>query len=163
MELLDILLIIVAVSAIIRGFTAGLITRVGSVAAIVVAVLASRLFGPEVYSRWGEGMWAGHETLSLVVCYALVFAACYFGVRLVARLVRGAVHTVKLGIFDRIGGALFSLLEWMLVVSLVMNLYAAVAPDGAAIFTGPGHALRSAVFDLAPAVIGYLQKMVELS
>lgn len=163
MELLDILLIIVAISAIIRGFSAGLITRAGSVAAIVVAVLGSRLFGPEIYNRWGAGFSSEHDSLGLVVCYVLVFAVCYFGVRLAAHLIRGAVHTVNLGIFDRLGGALFSLLEWMLAVSLVMNLYAAIASSGASAFTGPGHSLRQAVYELAPAVTGYLQELAELS
>lgn len=161
MEVLDILLIIVAISAIIRGFSSGLISRVGAVAAIVVAVLASRLFGPAVYDRWGGG--SGHETLSLVVCYGLVFVLCYLGVRLAAGLVRGAVHTVKLGALDRLGGAAFSLLEWMIAASLVMNLYAAIVPSSQETFTGPGHGLRQLVFDLAPAVIGYLSELARLA
>lgn len=160
MELLDILLIIVAVSAIIRGFASGLVTRLGSVAAIVLAVIGCRLFGPVIYDRWAAPMAGEHTTRALVCTYALLFLVIYAGVRVCASLIRGAVRTVKLGFLDRIGGALFSLLEWMIAASLIMNLYAALVPTAKDIFTGPGHALRELVFSLAPAVAGYLQQFM---
>lgn len=162
MELTDILLIIVAISAIIRGFYSGFISRIGALAAIFMAIMASRLFGHDVYARWGTMFGEDHDTLALIVSYAIVFVACYIAVRLLARLVRAAVHTLCLGLLDRAAGALFSLFEWMLVVSMCMNLYVAISPSGITHFTGNGHAMRHAVYDLAPAVIGYLQEMAYL-
>lgn len=159
MEILDILIIIVAIAALIRGYAVGIISRIGSLAAIILAVVGARLFGPAVYERWGAAAGADHATLALVAGYAVVFIACYFGVRLVARLIRGAIRTVRLGALDSLAGALFSLFEWMLALSLAMNLYAALASSGAALFTGPGHTLRAMVYNLAPAVIGYLQTL----
>ncbi|MDE6277004.1 MAG: CvpA family protein [Muribaculaceae bacterium] len=159
MEILDILIIIVAIAAIIRGYAAGLISRIGSLAAIILAIVASRLFGPAVYERWGASVAPDHSTLVLIVSYAIVFAICYFGIRFAARLVRGAIRTIRLGIIDSLCGALFSLFEWMIAISIAMNLYAALAPSGADIFTGSGHFIRALVYNLAPAVIGYIQKL----
>ncbi len=162
MELLDILLIIVAVAAIIRGFCTGFITRIGALAAIFIAVIAARLSGPAVFARWGAHIGPDHETLALVLSYVIVFVACYLGVRLLARLIRFAIHALCLGLVDRAAGAVFSLFEWMLAASILINIYVGICPAETARFTGNGHALRHAVFDIAPAVIGYLQEMAYL-
>ncbi len=151
MELIDIIIIIIALAALVRGFSKGLITQIGALAGIIIAILASRLLGPAVCERWAP---ADSGTLGLTVCYTLIFTVTYFGVRMAARLIRGAVHTIHLAAVDRFLGAAFSLFEWLTAISLAMNLYAALMPAGRELFTA--NTLRTAVFELAPALTGYI-------
>ena len=61
------------------------------------------------------------------------------------------------GGLDRLAGALFGLFKWMLVLSILLNLWVMVKPgtDVTAMSAlGNGHAIE-AIMGLAPAVLGW--------
>lgn len=153
MGAIDILIIIVAVAGAVVGFARGIIAQVGQIVAIIGSIVLCRLFGGTVASIFGSPDDFGN----VIIAYAIVFVAGYLLIWLVARMLRGVIHTARLGIADSLAGAVFKTVQWLLIVSLAMNLYAAVGGDKE-ITDAPGKPWRSAVADFAPSVLGYLSR-----
>lgn len=162
MGILDIIILLTLVLSGAYGYWKGIVIQIGSLAGVVVGILLCRLFGPAVTDFCGAYIFSGLEGaatihyVSLVVAYVTLFVVGYTVTRLLAKLVHVVAKTLKLTVIDRIAGTLFSIFEWMLVLSIVMNLskvvlnldllqYARMA-DGS---------VGRAVADLAPLVFGY--------
>lgn len=155
MTTLDVLILVVFLASVIYGFSKGVIVQVGAVAAILFAVVVCRLGG-----AWLAGVIAGGDAVSLtdlVIAKVILFIIGYLSVRIVAGLLKKATHALQLGVLDRIGGALFSLFQWMLVLSLLLNLWLVIKPEpgiGQLSTLAGGHA-GPAILHLAPAVLGW--------
>ena len=75
----------------------------------------------------------------------------------VAHFCKQLTHALALGGLDRLGGAVFSLFQWMLVLSILLNLWQMVKPSTnflAMSTLGNGHAIE-AVMGLAPGLLGW--------
>ena len=127
----------------------------GAVAAILLAVVLCRLGGyPLAEFIAGDGE---PSSIDVVVAKVIVFVAGYLGVRVVASLFKKVTHSLSLGGLDRLGGEVFSLFQWMLVLSLLLNLWLVIKPDaslGEMSTLANGHA-APAIVRLAPAVLGW--------
>lgn len=159
MTALNLLLIVVFVASVIYGMRRGVILQVGSVGAVLAGILACRLITPLIAS-WliSDGDSPQGEYVDTVITNVAVFLAAYFGTKMLARALSNVVKILKLKPLDRIAGAIFSLFEWMLALSLVLNLANVIMP-GADIpnrsrLSG-GRAI-TAVMDLAPDILGGL-------
>lgn len=151
-QILLIIFAVIALYAVITGFMKGLLSQIGQIAGLIIGVLASRALTPGLLLMLSAD--ADTEPASMfttVLCYILVYLAAYFSVVLVARLLKLVVKVVCLGIIDRLAGAVFKLLKWLLVMSLAYNLlvtaYPASAPGKTAGF------VERTVYDFAPAVL----------
>ncbi len=155
MTTLDVIILAVFVGSVAYGFYRGVIIQVGAVAAIVFAVVASRLGGYPLAEFIAGG--DAPSSLDVVVAKVIVFIAGYLGVRAVASLFKKMTHALALGGLDRLGGAVFSLFQWMLVLSLLINLWLVIKPGAslAELSTlANGHA-APAIARLAPALLGW--------
>lgn len=157
MSAIDILIIFVFIVSLIYGFRKGVIIQIGAVGGVVVGILACRLFG-----HWLTGVFAGDGAdendiyISGVFANVLLFLAGYISARIVARLVKTVTNALCLSIVDRLAGALFSLFQWFLVMSLLMNIWQAFRPDidvTAKSTIGNGRAAK-AIMNLSPKVLG---------
>lgn len=155
MALTDIILLAIVVIAAVTGAMRGIVAQIGAIAALLAAILVCRFFGGTVadalVSHGSE-----HEATLRVLCYALVFVATYFGVWLLARLFGAAVSAMHLRPFDRIAGALFRIAEWLIITSIVLNVYLAICPSDRAAFSNPAKPWRTTVVKIAPALAGYI-------
>lgn len=156
MTAIDILiLVIVAVGGVI-GFSKGLLSQLGQIAAVIVGIVATRFLGEAI-----TGIFTDSDTPSALetVCgYGVVFLVAYCLTWLVARMARGVIHTVHLGILDRLGGALFKIAQWGLILSLALNFYLLIIGDDERLHDS-GSPWRQATVDFAPAVLGYLSEV----
>lgn len=153
MTAIDIILILVFVFSAWLGFRKGIITQLGAVAAIVIAIIACRILGPQIESMvmgshpdWQTSS-VSHYTVSIVT-NCVIYLLAYYGVLIAARLMRTVSHAVLLGPLDRLAGAAFSVAKYFLLVSLLLNLYIAVFPDTkllSASRLGGGYAVELAV------------------
>lgn len=153
MTAIDILILVIIAVGGVMGFSKGLMSQLGQIAAVVAGIIAARFFGDAL-----SGLFAGNEAPSAMdaVCgYGIAFLLAYGLAWLVARMVRGVIHTVHLGILDRIGGAAFKIAQWGLVLSLAINFYLLISGDDERLHD-PGSPWRQAAVDFAPAVLGYL-------
>lgn len=145
----------VFVGAVAVGFYRGVIVQVGAVAALLFAVVLCRAGGlPLARFIAGEGE---PSSLDLVVAKVIAFIVGYLAVRAVASLFKKVTHALSLGGLDRLAGVVFSLFQWMLVLSLLLNLWMVIKPDASLSEMSTlanGHA-APAILRLAPAVLGW--------
>lgn len=156
MNAFNLLVIIVVGVAAVLGFRKGIIAQAGQIAALVAGVVACRMFGTEAAHWIGAAGDKAPSTGDTVLGYAAVFLVFYFGVLLIAHLVRGVVHGVHLGILDRGAGAMFKVCLWTLLLSVALNIWAVVTPDSDLTDT-KAHPGRAYVLKIAPEVCGYIR------
>lgn len=157
MSAIDILILLIFVVSIIYGLRRGFISQLGSVGGVIVGILACRLFSEPVTRLFaGSNPDANDLYISGVFACVLLFIVGFIAARLIAGLVKTVTRTLHLTVFDRIGGALFSLFEWFLIFSLLLNIWQAFRPD-INITSGSrlaGGRAAVAVVDFAPKVLG---------
>lgn len=154
MAAIDILfLALVAVGA-YMGFAKGIVAQIGSIAAVVIGVVAARLLGPAFTALISDDS----SSLDSIAGYGVAFIAAYLAVFVIARIMKLTVHSLHLGIIDRVAGAAFKVLEWALILSLALNVYLLAAGDDAEL-RDPSKPWRKVTVDLAPATLGYLSDL----
>ena len=127
---LIILLLIVLFYAAFTGFRKGIVAQIGQIAGLLGGIIVCRVYGDD-FVAWlaGKGFGGEDDTTVYVISYVILFIAAYLVIWLLFRLVRGLIHFVALGWADRIAGSLFKILKWVFIVSVVYNLWLAVAPS----------------------------------
>ena len=158
--MLDIAIIIIFIASAVMGFRKGLIGQIGSVAAVIIGILACRMFGPPATEMI---MPAGDEEVNsmprycaTILAYAGVYIVAYYAVIIVAKMLKTVTHTLLLGPLDRIGGAVVSVIKWFMAVSVALNLYMAIFPSTdlcSKSNIGNGQPVRW-IIELAPAAWG---------
>ncbi len=121
--LIDIILVVLLVLAVIKGFTRGLIVGIFSFVAIVVG-LAAALKLSAVVAGYMEENTGISRTLLPVLSFALVFIGVVLLIRLGARMIQAATEAVTLGWINRLGGIVLYVLIYLLVYSVLL-FYAA--------------------------------------
>lgn len=157
---LHILVILAAGVALIRGWRKGLARQTGDVLALafgtVSAYVASPVLAADVLQLVpaGEGWCAEYVVSTLPAC--LVFAGVALLVRLCAFPVGRLLHNLWKSILDRLFGAAFCLLWWMMWLSVGFNLFLCWQPDSKLANLGgrdDGNAVEEVML-LAPALLG---------
>lgn len=103
----------IVVFAIIGGYK-GAIRQIGSVAAFLLGFLGAGLFGASLCNATG---------LPSILCYTLVFAIVFILIVLLARILKLTVNMLLLGPVDRLIGALIGVAKWLLLATVMLNLY----------------------------------------
>lgn len=151
---------LIALYAVITGFIKGALAQLGQIVGMVVGVLASRALTPGIVEMLTTDAQSGPvSTITKVLCYILVYLVAYFAVVLLAKLLKVIVKVASLGIIDRLGGAIFRLLKWAFIVSLVYNLYVTMAPSASP--PGADLPVESAVYNLAPKMLDMYQAKIK--
>lgn len=165
MSILDIIIIIVFIASAAYGFWRGIVVQAGAIAGVITGILACRFLGP-----WATGFLSeilpelsSSPALALyinsVIANVVLFVVGYTLVRIIASMIKSVVHALFLGFVDRTLGALFSIFEWMLVLSLALNLWQAIdsrhnVVSSSTLANGKAAA---AIMDLAPTVFGFAE------
>ena len=151
----DVLILVVAVGACVTGFVKGILGQVGQVAGVIAGVALARIFGVAI-SGWFATAEAAPSAFEYACGYSIAFIVGYLGVWLIVRVIRAAVRALHLGIVDRMGGAVFTLLLWGLLLSGAVNLYALATNDVELLEGDSQRPWRTAVIKLAPVTLGYI-------
>lgn len=163
-----VILAIVLVAAAIVGWNKGAIAQIGSIAAVVGALIVCRSFGPmavPLVAGWlgvdepGQSAWSDYS--ATLLAYAGIFMIAWLLVWMLTRMLRQAIHLVHLGVIDRLGGSVFLVAKWVLVGSILLNLLKIVQPDAAVFAHAAGSPpwqapLVDAVMAFAPWLWGCL-------
>ena len=107
MTFIDIVIVIVLLGGLGVGFSRGITRSLGSVAAVVVAVIACHTLGR------GQS----------VPTNMLIFAVAYIVVLLLSSALHNLIKMTFLKPLDRLLGAAFVAVEYMVGLSLLMNLW----------------------------------------
>lgn len=160
MTAIDIILLLIFTVAAWVGFRKGFITQLGSVAAIIVAIVACRMFGASLeasilgeYPDWNSGF--SRYGVS-IIANALIYVIVYYAVVIISKFLKAITHAILLGPLDRIAGAIFSVGKYGLVVSLILNLYIVLFPDTSLLADS-----RLADGKAVEAVVGFAPKVFD--
>ncbi|MDE6317421.1 MAG: CvpA family protein [Muribaculaceae bacterium] len=157
MAALDVLIILLFIAAVAYGLYKGFIAQFGSVGGVLVGIVACRLFSDPLARLLAGGHPDANDAyVSGVFACVILFIVGYFAARLVAGLVKTVSRALHLTLFDRVGGVVFSLFEWFLVFSLLLNIWQAFRPDISVVAGSrlAGGRAAAAVIDFAPKVLG---------
>ncbi len=118
------------VGALVLGGRRGFMAQTGTFIGIIAGVIVCRVFGDELASAFTSPTdTPGTRMLHTVLAYVVLFGVCYLGGRLIGSALRGTIKVLHLGWADRIAGAVLKLCEYLLIFSILLNLWIALFPD----------------------------------
>lgn len=117
--ILDLLLAVVIILAVIKGFQRGLIIGVFSLVAVIIGLAAAMKLSIVVAGYVGEAVNVSDEWLP-VISFALVFIAVVLLIRLGANAIERTVEIVMLGWVNRLGGILLYAAIYIVVFSVLL-------------------------------------------
>lgn len=135
------------------GYRRGLLAQVGSIFGVILGIVCCHVLGSSVAEHFIEdGDGVDTILLTSVLSYALIFVAAYLTGRFLGNLLSGVLQRLHLGIFNRIGGAVFTMFEYLLVYSLLLNTFIGAFPNTQ--LRTDYDSIKRFVINLAPDVLG---------
>ena len=157
-----IIILAVAVWAILSGYPKGLYRQLGSVLAVAFGIVAVRMTAP-MCIQYIDGIVPGFfdgfnrrfiiETLTCGVIYLFVVGIIW----LVTIPLGTVMRVLGSGVVNSIGGAVFKLFRYLMLLSLAFNFLVDISPDSDLTRASGMHDgnLVEGVIKLAPAVLGF--------
>ena len=156
MNYFDIVAGILLILAIVKGFKNGLIIELASLVALVLG-----LFGAIKFSSITESFLIEHIDSSYIgiIAFIATFVLIVVGVHLVAKAVDKLVTAIALGMINRVLGALFSLLKYAFIMSVIIAILGSFEKTYSVIPEEQRESshLYKPLQSIAPAVFPYLQ------
>jgi membrane protein required for colicin V production len=173
---IDVMVLIAAVMAMVKGYSKGLIMALFNAVSLIIglaaAVKLSALVASALYEQWDvPPSWAP------LLAFAGVFMAAVILIRLAGKAVEKTLETVKIGFANRIGGIALYLLIYLAIASILVyylektgilgedlvaqsRTYSWLAPWGPAILDAIGY-IVPAFRDMFGELDHFFDKVVE--
>lgn len=162
MTALDIVIIIFCGVGLVTGLCKGCIRQLGSIAAIVLGVVACRLWGDaatDIVAGWldapaDDGGWSCRA--AAVLGNVALFLVVYILTVVVAKVLHQMSHTLMLGPLDHVAGGLLGMFKWIFLLSVLINMWLVLNPlsDIVEASTLAGGGVAGWVTGLAPGLLG---------
>ncbi|MBI1341904.1 MAG: CvpA family protein [Terrimonas sp.] len=117
--IIDLLLAILLVLAIVKGYRKGLIVAVFSILALIIGLAAAIKLSTVVASYIGKSVNISDKWLP-VISFAAVFIVIVVLVRLVAGIIQKSAELVLLGWLNRLGGVLIYAALYLIIFSIFL-------------------------------------------
>lgn len=140
-QIISWVLVLGTVAYAIYGGWRGAISQAASVLAFLIGFFGARIFAPMV---------AAQLALPPFLCFAIIYAIIYLCIILLAKALRLSVKMLLLGWLDRIIGAVIGAFKWLLLTSVLINLFLLCVPESV-LFTAP---FSRWVGEFAPRLFG---------
>jgi membrane protein required for colicin V production len=153
MNYIDIIIIVILVFAVIRGFINGLVKEVASLAALILGIWGAIRFSSftagKLYDYFDmSGKYVG--IISFMVTFLIIVIIIHF----IGMLVDKLMEAVSLGFFNKLLGTVFGLLKSVLIMSIILVVLNAI--DARRPFLPKETIERSKLYnpvsDIAPAI-----------
>lgn len=157
--MIDLLILLAVGAGLYVGYSRGIVRQVGSLAGMLVGFLACQLFG-DVATQLVASMMDLKETIiptrewiaASVIGNVVLFVIVWWGVSLFGHVLTGMINAVHLGKANAFLGALFMVLQVLVVASLLINLWLIKDPQSTIVADG-GPTLKI-VAGLGPKLLG---------
>ena len=116
MNVLDIILAILLVVGAVNGFRKSIISQLGGLAGVLLGVWLGFKFGDRL------GVWLGVE-IGEIASFVIIFIGAVLLAALAGRISAAILRATGLGILNRLGGMALSLVEYVLICSLLLGLF----------------------------------------
>lgn len=125
MNYIDIIIAIPLLWGLYKGFSKGLIVEIASLAALVLAVWGGIKFS-DFFSGWMHDSLGWTSKYLPLISFAVIFIAVLLMVFGVAKLVERMAKAVSLDWLNKIGGAIFGMLKFGLLLSMLIFFLEAI-------------------------------------
>ena len=151
---IDIVLIIPLLWGLYKGFTKGLIIEAASIIALALAMWGAIKFH-DLVSVWMNNTMQWHSKYLPLFAFALIFIGVLLIVFGIAKLIERFVKAIALGFVNKLTGAVFGMLKFGLILSVLIFVLNAVQKSIRVIpaETKQGSLLYGPVGKIAPLVI----------
>jgi membrane protein required for colicin V production len=122
MSFLDIVLGALLVYAMYKGIKNGLFVEFASLISLVVGIFVAIKFSYIIKSALGDVV-SWQPKYIAVTAFALTFFLAIVGIHLLAKFFTGIADFAYLGWLNKLGGAAFSVLKTVLMLSVVFNIF----------------------------------------
>ena len=122
MAVLDIILSVLLVYGIYKGFSKGLLVEIASLLSLLVGLYGAIHFS-FFAENWLETKMDWDAKYIQIVAFAITFLGLVFLVSLVGKIVTKIIDAAQLGLLNKIAGAAFGLAKIALIVSVIINLF----------------------------------------
>ncbi|MCX6290660.1 MAG: CvpA family protein [Bacteroidetes bacterium] len=122
MNYIDIILAVLLLTGLVRGFMKGFVFEIAVLGAFFLGMFAGFHFAYVVQPWLLKIGKMNPQTLSFI-SFITVFILVSVGIFFLAKLFEGLINIAALGIFNKILGAVFGLLKYAFVISLVLYFF----------------------------------------
>ncbi len=118
----DIIVLALTALGLVTGLIKGLVKEALGLIGLILSFLIAKLFAPSLseymltFVKWAE-------QVRYLVSWILIFIAVALITSMLAYLITKAVQAIQLGFLNRLLGAIFGAMKYILIVSLLFNLY----------------------------------------
>jgi membrane protein required for colicin V production len=116
---LDLIIAVLILWGILRGFKRGLIIELCTLMALVLGIYGAATFG-DMGSAYLQSEFNTDKRLSLVLAFAVLFVIIVVAVFIFGKILEGLIKMVALGLVNKIFGALFGALKFALILSGIL-------------------------------------------
>lgn len=129
---IDIVFICIFVFGLVSGFVSGFIKQVASLGGLILAIVGARYLSP-VFEKLLRSWFSFSESLYSPLAYLIAFLLILFGCRLIALALHKVAKWAMLGGVNRVMGMAFGALKYILLVSILINIYDLIDRDSVVI------------------------------
>jgi membrane protein required for colicin V production len=164
MNYIDIVLCIPLVWGLYKGFTKGLIIEAASMMAFGLGVWGGIHFSDYLAIKLRE-VFNWQSSYLPIVSFAVTFLVIIIVVYFIAKLIQSLVEGMALGVFNKIGGAIFGVLKYALIMSVIIFMIDAVEKSYPVVSfkTKEESLLYKPIGKVAPLLIPALSKNLSFS
>lgn len=119
MNWLDILILIILILSLIDGFKTGIVLQITGIVALIIGLLFTGTLASEVFPYLSSIFSFSHRTM-MIITYILSFIIIVLLVFLIGYFIDTFFKLPILNSVNRLLGAIFSALKWMIVISVVL-------------------------------------------
>ena len=161
MSFVDITILLIVVAGAIIGYIKGFVRQISSICGIVLGLIACNMFG-----GWATDVlrllvpesagWPAADVTVKATAHISLFVVVFLSVLLAGTIIRSVFSSLHLGIIDNVCGSVLCVFKYLLCLSIVLNLWYLISPDGDTFKTR--HAMNNkpfeVVLDMAPFTFG---------
>jgi len=129
MSTLDIILLVCLLPGVVQGIRKGFISQVISIVSVVIGIWASFKFS-EIVSDWLSQFLTVSPALMNIIAFVVIFIGVALILRLIEQALTGIIKFVMLGWADKLLGIVFSVLKYLLLLSVLVMLFVSLNGDG---------------------------------
>jgi len=164
MDKVDIVIVVILLFGLVKGFIKGLFIEITSLVGLVLGVYGAIHFS-YFLSNILKSRVSWDASMIQIVAFAGTFLIILFALVFLGKILTKIAETAALGFFNKILGAVFGVLKYALILSIVFLIYDQV--NSSLKFLDKKKAKQSTLYEpvknLAPTIFPGLIKIVEKS
>jgi len=116
MSVIDIIIILPIIWGLYKGFSKGLIIEIAQLGALLLGIWGAMKFYKFTENIIEQNI-NGFEKYLPIIAFALTFIGIVIIIHLLARIIDKFIKAIALGIINRIAGAIFGAIKFLLIIS----------------------------------------------